>query len=628
MKKKHSLFSLILTGALLLPSCQALGSESTAAFESSLSESTSASSGDTVGTSSESSVSSETTVTSPGVKVHWDSYESATVEENLFTRLPDTPSIDFVPSDDYGEIFPYYTQHMLVLDGIDASYDGSNPVGFFSENGTLLCEPVFDDYLILPGGDYLVKKYKEQDPSQQDQNYNWGSEEYNRSEYYSRYGIISHDGAHYTGLIYDDYSFYSTDPNCDTLYLVTLKDEGVNVISYRCSTRETIDSFDLAYTPAPWGIFLALNNDVCFSYSLDGYSSAENFTHRDGSKPGFSFLEEIEYSFLSRPFGQALLFSDKYASEQGFRIWNIFDFQKGRVLPYDYTNFVPYSSDKMLMARDDGYDLIGENGRIRSTLDNSEHEWTQVSGYGGYMAGIKDRNVVLMDDDFKELKTFEKSNQPRFVLQENMETDPSEIRYISEGGIIIGIPKDGLTPVLRYSSAGSEYLYSIGTGATYDMSSFDKAFATSSGHIICEEETWYSEEDFTESSFVYLDPEDLHVIFEGKNLTDVVTDQATGKEFLLLQDRSSGLHATLVDPENGEIKWEVKDRSTLLIVPVKLVNGYFHYMTYSPEFEFASEPDEDDYYDSYIVREINNTSLSDNNGKVVFRYKSMHRDEV
>lgn len=591
--------------------------------------------------SSETTVPSTSAETTRGVKVNWDSYESSSAEEDIFTRLPGTPMTDFVPSDSYGEIFPYYMQHMQVLSGIDSSYDGSNPVGFFSEKGVLICDPIFDDYFMLPGGDYLVMKYNDSDPEESGSSAEWGSSESNRSEYYYKYGILSHDGTSYTGLIYDGCCYLAMDPKDENIYLFTLKEKGVEILLYCCTTREIVTTFDMDYIPSPWGYYKIVSDDIFFSYTYDGYMDPVRFRKLDGTVPELDFLTS-EYSFRGRPFGDAMLFRDERSDYEN-DIWRIYSFKDNKLLDTEYSDFIPYTPDKMLMVREDGYDLIDGNGRVAATLDNTEHKWTDVSGYEGYLVGKKDGNAIVMNEHFKTVKTFENSDTPRFILQKGMKTAPNDDRfYPGEIGFAVGVPESGLPHVIYCSSQGKAILYNIETGAEYEVPdkyqietnseyelsyTYHRIYQDKSGFLVCNDINWDDEGNPIAGPFVILDTKDMHTVYEGDALIDILTDSLTNKPYILVQETGTDYHASLVDLESQNIIWEENDSELITIVPLKIANGCFSYMVYSPEYDFSSEPDSDGWYDSYLVRELRSTCLAGTDGQVLFKYKALIRED-
>ncbi|MBR3057653.1 MAG: hypothetical protein IKG93_06740 [Clostridiales bacterium] len=628
--KRTSLIPILLAGALLLSSCTTVSSKRTSSSSSDSVPATSSDpsvSGTTETSETEDDSKSTSAASSIGVKVNWDNYEPSSADADIFTRLPGTPMTDFVPSDNYGEIYPYYTQHMQVLSGIDSGYGGSNPVGFFSEKGVLICDPIFDDYFMLPGGDYLVIKYNDSDSEESGSSAEWGSSEYNRSEYTNKYGILSHDGASYTGLIYDGCCYLAMDPKDENIYLFTLKEKGVEILVYRCTTREIVTTFDMDYIPSPWGYYKIVSDDIFFSYSYDGYMDPVRFRKLDGTVPELDFLTS-GYSFRGRPFGDAMLFRDERSDYEN-DIWRIYSFKGNKLLDTEYSDFIPYTPDKMLMVREDGYDLIDGNGRVAATLDNTEHKWTDVSGYEGYLVGKKDGNAIVMNEDFKTIKTFENSDTPRFILQKGMNTDPrSERYYPGEPGIVVGVPQSGLDPIIYCSSQGQGLLYNIKTKADYQVSdTYNLIYQDESGFIVCRQDNWDDEGNPIDGLYLVLDAKDMHVIYESNGLINILTDPVTGKAYLLHQDTNPIHHTRLIDAEEGTVLWEKENPDHVTIVPMKIVNGCLSYMVYSPEYEFASEPDMDGWYDSYLVRELTSTCLAGPDGQVLFKYRALIRED-
>ncbi len=569
------------------------------------------------------------------VKVNWDIYEPADVEENVYTRLSDTSMTDFIPSGDYGELIPYYARHMLVLDGIDADYEGTNPVGFFNEEGVLICDPIFDIFERLPNGDYLVGKFRDARAQllfDEDED-NYDADEFDdahshRLSYLYRYGILAHDGSSYTGLIYDGYAKNSLDPNSDLIYLYTFEEKTTRVTPYRCSERKTEDPFRLSFTPDSYMILTRLNSKTIAVSSRHGEFGIEDTFRFDGSHPKMDLPEKVH---LCRVFGTSYLY---HASEEGKNseeeFWNIYSFNDNKRLPHGYSTFCHITADRLLMIRTDGYDIVDGNGHITATLDNSEHKWTQVSAYEGYVIGLKDDALVIMDEKFKEIKTFANCSAPSFVLQEHMYTEPEERRFYGEGGIIAGIPRRGLEPIIRYTSSGEEYLYNIATGATYDCGAHTVFYQCTPGYIVCHEYTSSESEFYNDSwnpigAYTILDAKDMHVIYKGEDLKQVLSDSVTGKTYLFhyRRNETSGLHSSLTDLETGKTVWETKDESStpVTILPLQVVNGRFCYDVYSYEYELSYEDDHN------TVSDLHATVMQDKDEQVLFRYKTLHLED-
>lgn len=646
MKKKAVSLALVLALATGIPACNSVAEGSSGTKYTS---GTNSSSGVVTTPVTSSDTDSSATVTSTvsesvtGVKVNWDSYKPSTMEENVYTRFSETTTTDFIPSDKYGELIPYFARHMLTTS--DSYYGGTNPVGFLNDEGVLICDPIFDTCVTLPNGDYLVGKYKDacselifreeeeenyedSDASENDVSSEEDDAHLPRRYHLYHYGILSHDGSSFTGLIYDGYNENILDPNSDTIYLYSFEDKTTKVTPYRCSERKTEDPFRLSFTPDSYPILSCLNSQTVVFTSIDGFFGMYGIVRLDGTQPKLALPEGVD---LCRIFGTAFLYhGDEESMDSEETFWNIYSFKDNKCLPYFYFTFSHITADRVLMVRTDGYDVVDGDGHIVSTLDNSEHKWSKVSAYGEYAIGLREDTLVIMDREFKEKRVIENCTDPYFVLQKGMNSDPEADRFYGEPGIIAGIPLLGLEPIMSYASFGRQYLYNINTEATYDCSAYDRFYQHPSGYIICHKAS-PSEEDMCydpwnpAGTYKILDAKDMHVIYEGEDLYQVLQDTVTGMIYLFqcTRNENSGLNASLIELQTGRTIWEMKEVSStpVYIVPRQVVNGHFCYAVYGYEYELSDDDDR------YIVSDLQATVMQDENGKVLFRYKAQHQEE-
>ena len=124
----------------------------------------------------------------PPVKVDWSNYQPADQDTNICTRLSEDYISDFIPSDDYGTVFPYVgtinTQY-YATDGQVTDYESDYrdySYGFFDENGRIICDSVFASIWEIEGFScYKVVKDVHGE---------------------LMYGLVNASGSRYTGLKY------------------------------------------------------------------------------------------------------------------------------------------------------------------------------------------------------------------------------------------------------------------------------------------------------------------------------------------------------------------------------------------------------------------------------------------
>ncbi|MCR4927708.1 MAG: substrate-binding domain-containing protein [Lachnospiraceae bacterium] len=189
-KNKHKVLLLCAFSALSLCACASSDSndDNISAFESTEESLTESADAETTAYNESTVSESETEekVTEPEETL---SYDINAEQEQIYTKPEETLPNDFVPSENYGAVFPYAGEMVKIKvsgavlgpDDIE-SYTYSIKYGFCTKDGQIITEPYFD--YVYPGDDYYTV------------------ENYLSTE--NKYGMISYSGEKYTGC---DYSF-------------------------------------------------------------------------------------------------------------------------------------------------------------------------------------------------------------------------------------------------------------------------------------------------------------------------------------------------------------------------------------------------------------------------------------
>lgn len=94
-------------------------------------------------------------VTAGGYRVHTDTsaYQPYVPPKAVYTRLADGPLESFIPSPDYGEVYPYIAAHVFGSEGNDGWRAGSC-CGIVDRNGRILTDGIYSGIRTLSNWDY------------------------------------------------------------------------------------------------------------------------------------------------------------------------------------------------------------------------------------------------------------------------------------------------------------------------------------------------------------------------------------------------------------------------------------------------------------------------------------------
>ena len=178
------------------------------------------------------------------VAVDWDNYQAPEKKQDKYTRISDDPITDFVPSDEYGMIYPFLASrgNSAYVDEYETgmSYHGFESYGLCDKEGRIVCDPVFSNAYVI--NDSIILVYK-----------NDGEKD--------KYGFISIDGSKYTGLIYDHIYYLDGENMCALANgRISVIDPDLNVLTDKPFNIDLYNSDDLKEMAEEYGIELEKEN--------------------------------------------------------------------------------------------------------------------------------------------------------------------------------------------------------------------------------------------------------------------------------------------------------------------------------------------------------------------------------
>ena len=178
------------------------------------------------------------------VAVDWDNYQAPEKKQDKYTRISDDPITDFVPSGEYGMIYPFLASrgNSAYVDEYETgiSYHGFESYGLCDKEGRIVCDPVFSNAYVI--NDSIILVYK-----------NDGEKD--------KYGFISIDGSKYTGLIYDHIYYLDGENMCALANgRISVIDPDLNVLTDKPFNIDLYNSDDLKEMAEEYGIELEKEN--------------------------------------------------------------------------------------------------------------------------------------------------------------------------------------------------------------------------------------------------------------------------------------------------------------------------------------------------------------------------------
>ena len=347
--------------------------------------------------------------------------------EEIFTRLTADPITEFVPSSEYGKVYPF-------LGNTRISGTELRLYGFFDESGRIVCDPIFHLIGCVNGKGYIVSIIDGQSYMQP-----------------SKKGYISLDGAFFTGIKYD--RIYENDGK---LLFVSTSDEKASYASFDPDTNTFGKEKTLkTIKPGEYTEFNRILDDRYLLYTDDlGFAS---FTV-DGTIGELVIYPGNEDLYPQSFEGNLMIKSDDMNSAYAF--YSI----DGRLL-FDAGTYSSYYFDRdyddcIVLTREDGWDIADLNGNILGSIDNKDHDKRNLYYLGEYFVAVTNEGLLCYDKDFKLVKFTKidsaKDCQPvptDYSCQENMLRSFSPLFYNRSGEDITFIdPVAGTTKTVKNSS--------------------------------------------------------------------------------------------------------------------------------------------------------------------------------
>ena len=311
---------------------------------------------------------SETVVTAD-----WSFYQSSNAADPVYKRLKEGEMGDFTPSSKYG--------HVFLLPGIYKD-DGDEETrrityGIFDENGTLLCDPVFDNAFEFADDMYVVEKYLSEGIG--------GS-----------YGLLSTDGTFYTGVKYDGFRYLS-DTDRYLLYI----DNRTHIEIYFCDKENGVSEdpirVDLAtvqgdchYEPMVFDVI----DDRYIIIACDGMSDGCLYDMKTGKMEPISDYWSDQYRVLC---GRTMVFYD-YENEYYY----CKDLFGKKLTDKEYEEYEILTSSSLLLKRKDwtGWDIIDSKGNVRTAIEKEPTEYISLRIISDGIILFRSDRIELLDMEF------------------------------------------------------------------------------------------------------------------------------------------------------------------------------------------------------------------------------------
>ena len=457
------------------------------------------------------------------VSAQWSAFQEIAKEPEVFTRLKEERITDFVPSSDYGAVIPF-----LGVDNETNFVEGQKLYGLMDQNGRIICDPVFDDAYYLEDGSLVVIKRVV------------GSSD-DLTDY--RIGLISKDGSHNTGLIYDSGSVYNIRSNGE--FYKTEKN-GITLYKYDPSTGQVGS-----------GKFLKMS-DMEKMYCFEGINSDryircadyfdDNFSLFDGAT-GEDIVPSLDSKFDSWSIlGNFILGREKDAPGKNTKAIYSFD---GKALSdncYLNSNNL-WGTDYMMLARTeskdpgitddlshyDYWDLVDKDGKVLTTIENKSHGIEDIRCVNETLLVKYSNAIELYDFSGKLLKTVD-HKWPDLICTPEFPSGTHDDWLKSEK-----------VPMVVYSSYNETKLYNLETGASAEFG--EEYYVEYAGENIL-----LTGKEAENLRWKLLDGSNLTLITEGESFIGVSKDYADGK-FYLVSTLGEGAYAyelQVFDAATGE----------------------------------------------------------------------------
>ena len=482
----------------------------------------------------------------------------------VFTRLSDDPVTEFVPGSGYGEIYPFLGDPMV--SGTNLSL-----VGLFDESGRIVCDPVFNEVWRFNKDGYIVSAYE-------------GDSTF--SDY--KCGFISHDGASFTGLIYDQYV------NSDgKLHFYTFEDSEMTDFAFDTEKSEVVSKLTLKTLP-PKGDGVYFGSIVKDRYIVyEDYYGFDMYVV-DGKTGDFVVFPDSDGLYYRELAGNLWIMGTSENGtnpEENLTVYKI----NGELL-YEKNTFSSFQhtmDDQILFQEGDNWVVTDRDGnRIYTLVPDPAHPiesfQQELNGYFAYYADA----IEFYSKDFEN------------VFGVKLDT-PSDYYPVMPDYSISNEVAANL-PLVLYCETSQEITFLnlvSGDSKTYSRSDLPGSPVLLPDRILVVKNGY----DGSVPSYSILRDTDFQVIASGTGQPTAIQDKSTGKYYLHL-NRESYLEGkgSIIDAMNGEVLVEDIVNPEQLNIMLEIYNDLILYDAYPNSFD-------DHAADKYPF-----TMLTDMDGKIYF----------
>ena len=496
-------------------------------------------------------------------------------EEEKITRLSDDPITDFIPSEDYGMVTPF-----LGVENQFNNNEGQSLYGFMDKSGRIICDPVFDSAMMLDDGSIFVMQYVRDSDLPDGQ---------------AKMGLISKDGASYTGLKYD----------------LRFQRDGMTYFASAATSGITLYKYDPSKGAVDSGTALKIG-DITTMYAFEtivderfivcrDYCDDKNWIY-DGVT-GKDICPEMSARCSDwQLLGDFVYGQDKEAENGGSRIFSL----DGKALSDDfYLSYKTQMPDYYLLGRagftDDkkdtltetcvAWDLLDRDGKILATIPNEDGSILDVHHIGEHLVAVKEAGMDLYDLSGKLIKTVPLEDAASY----NLPGDP-----LGEDNSEIEMGKR--LPVFFVSNTDTK-LVNLETEKTISMEGEYECIRAGENILL---------KSFTDNTWKLLNASDFSILAEGEGEVEIKKD-ACAQKLYLVHGNSVGRYAfeeTVTDAVTGSPVITVKsDNYDGFVHVTHIVSGNVIYQTK----QFSCDG-------LYLT---NRTTAIDRSGEILLRYNTV-----
>ncbi|MBQ6271406.1 MAG: substrate-binding domain-containing protein [Clostridiales bacterium] len=512
------------------------------------------------------------------VNVDWSSYQPAEAADPVYTRLKDEEITEFIPSSDYGRIFPFDGSVSV------SSYETiGNKRGFFDLSGRIVCDSIFDSAYLITPDTYIVRQYIHVSG-------NVGHDEV-------KAGLISADGSKFTGMKYSSV-YYHEDGK---ISLIESTSDGINIYPYDFATGQvgTPVSYKISLSSVNYFVDDYISGIVDDRYLvISGDEGADCRQVVDGTTgTRVKFPDDIMMSDLVGN----LIFAYEYTGTYTDNI--IFDITGKEVSRNKYSTGWDLEKDKILLCRKDesGWDLADADGNVKASLENTKGDIIEVEYKNGYLAARRKDSFELYDLDLKSVKSVSLDNADAYWYVSRAD-EYFSTRFISdyESDLFVSSSINGKTTIISLTSDAKteidgDYSVEILSGYLYLTHNYGDT---------PDEHNWK-----------ILDAKTMKVVSEGKGYSEVFEDFKERKYYLAVGDSYYSEKISIVDALTGNT------------LSSELLNPRNDYVSLICMYDGNPVYDTVHFMKETYTYHTSSTTMLDKDGNAVFLYNTVFLPE-